>query len=98
MEEEILVEQLKQIDPQAIILFGSAVSGKRTIDSDYDFLVIKDTNKSFTDRIREVHSILKTNTPVDVIVVTPQEAKDLPKKSIFFSQIFQEGKLVYGRI
>jgi len=98
MEEKILVEQLKQINPQAIILFGSGASGKRTIDSDYDFLVIKDTNRSFTDRIREVHSILKTTIPVDVIVVTPKEAKDLPKKSVFFSQIFQNGKLVYGRI
>jgi len=94
----MLVEQLKQINPQAIILFGSAASDKKKIDRDYDFLVIKDTDKSFTDRIREVHSILKTNIPVDVVVVTPKEAKDLPKKSIFFSQIFQEGKLVYGRI
>lgn len=94
----MLVEQLKQINPQAIILFGSAVSGKRTIDSDYDFLVIKETNKSFTDRIREIHSILKTNIPIDVVVVTPQEAKELSRKSIFFSQIFQEGKIVYGRV
>lgn len=98
MEEDILVKQLKQINPQAIILFGSAVSGKRTIDSDYDFLVIKDTDKSFTDRIREIHSVLKTNIPVDVIVVTPKEAEDLSKKSVFFSHIIQEGKLVYGRI
>lgn len=98
MEEKMLVKQLLQINPQAIILFGSAIRGKRTIDSDYDFLVIKDTNKSFTDRIREVHSVLKTEIPVDVIVVTPKEAKDLPKKSVFFSQIFQEGKVVYGRI
>lgn len=98
MEEKTLVEQLKQINPQAIILFGSGAGGKRTIDSDYDFLVIKDTSKSFTDRIREAYSVLKTNIPVDVIVVTPKEAKDLPKKSVFFSQIFQKGKLVYGRI
>lgn len=98
MEEKMLVEQLKQINPKAIILFGSAPSGKRTIDSDYDFLVIKETNKPFTDRIREIHSILKTNIPIDVIVVTPKEAKDFTRKSIFFSQIFQEGKVVYGRI
>jgi predicted nucleotidyltransferase len=98
MEEDILVKQLKQINPQAIILFGSGAKGKRTIDSDYDFLVIKETNKQFADRIREAHSILKTNIPVDVIVVTPKEAEDLPKKSVFFSHIIQEGKLVYGRI
>ena len=98
MEEDILVEQLKQINPQAIILFGSAVSGRRSIDSDYDFLIKKDTNRSIADRIRDIHSVLKTTIPVDVIVVTPKEARDLPKKSVFFSQIFQEGRIVYGRI
>lgn len=98
MEEKVIVKQLKQLNPQAIILFGSAAAGKRTDDSDIDFVIIQDTNKSFTDRIREVHSNLKTNIPVDVIVLTPKEAQELPKKSSFFSQVFQEGKLLYGRI
>lgn len=97
-EEEKVFEQLKKLKPQAIILFGSYVWGRPHKDSDFDILMIKDTNKSFTDRVFEVHMKLKTTMPVDVIVVTSEEAKELPKKSDFFSQIFKKGKLIYGKL
>ncbi|OGK25513.1 hypothetical protein A3A46_02915 [Candidatus Roizmanbacteria bacterium RIFCSPLOWO2_01_FULL_37_13] len=82
--------------PQAIILFGSAAWGKPHKDSDLDVLMIKNTNKSFTDRVADVHLKLRTHFPVDVIVLTPKEAKKLPKENSFIKQIFEEGKLIYG--
>ena len=69
-----------------------------TEDSDLDILVIKKTKKSFTDRMRDMRSMIRTSTPLDIIVLTPQEAKSLPKKNSFFAQILEEGKLLYGRI
>ena len=95
---KFIVEQLKKDKPKAIILFGSAARGEAGEDSDLDILVIKETKKSFTERMREARSMIKTNTPMDIIVLTPQEAKDLPKKNSFFAQILKEGKLLYGRI
>ncbi|HLA04267.1 hypothetical protein A2W45_01230 [Candidatus Curtissbacteria bacterium RIFCSPHIGHO2_12_41_11] len=95
---DIIVERLKKTKPQAIILFGSAARGKMTEDSDLDILVIKKTKKSFTDRMRHMRSMIRTSTPLDIIVLTPQEAKSLPKKNSFFAQILEEGKLLYGRI
>ena len=95
---DIIVEQLKKKKPQAIILFGSAARGEMTEDSDLDILVIKKTKKSFTDRMRDMRSMIRTSTPLDIIVLTPQEAKSLPKKNSFFAQILEEGKLLYGRI
>src|SRR3989344_3023265 len=95
---DIIIEQLKKTKPQAIILFGSAARGEMTEDSDLDILVIKKTKKSFTDRMRDMRSMIRTSTPLDIIVLTPQEAKSLPKKNSFFAQIFEEGKLLYGRI
>ncbi len=95
---KFVVEQLKKDKPKAIILFGSAARGEAGEDSDLDILVIKETKKSFTERMREARSMIKTNTPMDIIVLTPQEAKDLPKKNSFFAQILKEGKLLYGRI
>jgi len=95
---DIIVERLKKTKPQAIILFGSAARGEMTEDSDLDILVIKKTKKSFTDRMRDMRSMIRTSTPLDIIVLTPQEAKSLPKKNSFFAQILEEGKLLYGRI
>lgn len=97
-EQNKVFEQLKKLKPQAIILFGSYAWGKPHKDSDFDVLMIQDTKKSFTDRVFEVHMKLKTSMPVDVIVVTPKEAKELPNKSDFFSQIFKKGKLIYGKL
>ena len=95
---DFIVEQLKKTNPQAIILFGSAARGETTPDSDLDILMIKKTKKPFDDRMREARAMVRTDTPLDIIVITPEEAKSLPKKSSFFAQIFKEGKLLYGRI
>lgn len=93
-----ILEQLRKFKPQAIILFGSAARGEMTEDSDLDFLVVIDTDKPFTDRMRDLRASIRTRTPLDLIVLTPEEARDFPKKSSFFFQIIKEGKLLYGRI
>lgn len=95
---DLVFEQLKKTNPKAIILFGSAARGEVGEDSDLDILVIQETNKPFTDRIREARANVRTNIPLDIIVITPKEAKELPKKNSFFSQILKEGKLIHGRI
>lgn len=95
---ESVIEQLKKMQPQAIILFGSYAWGKPHEDSDLDVLLVKDTDRQFTDRIRDVHMKLKTPLPVDVVVLTPEEAKNAPHNSDFFKQVIMEGKLIYGKI
>jgi|SRR3990167_4772020 len=95
---KFVVEQLKKDKPKAIILFGSAARGEAGEDSDLDILVIKDTNKDYFDRVREARAAVKSNVPLDIIVLTPKEASELPKKNSFFAQILREGKVLYGRI
>ena len=97
-ETDYVVEQLKKMKPQAVILFGSASRGEVGKDSDLDFLVIKETDSPFDERMREARTSVKTNMPLDIIVITPKEAKELPKKYSFFRQILKEGKLLYGRV
>lgn len=95
---QFIVDQLKKDKPKAIILFGSAARGEMGKDSDLDILVVKKTNKEYHDRVREVRFSLSTKIPIDVIVLTPKEARELPKKNSFFAQIIKEGKLLYGRL
>ena len=95
---EYIFNQLKARKPQAIILFGSAAKGEMGQDSDLDILVIQETKKDYFERVREVRAGVRTDIPLDIIVLTPKEARELPKKNSFFAQIIREGKLLYGRI
>lgn len=98
MDIQSVIDQLKALHPQAIILFGSAARGATHANSDVDVLLIKDTNLPFTERIREVHRSLTGETPVDVIVLRPDEIQKLRQTSSFFATVFDEGKLLYGKL
>lgn len=97
-DTKFIVDQLKKDKPKAIILFGSAARGEASDDSDLDILIIKETNKNFTDRIRETRAQIRTNQALDIIVLTPEEARKLSQNNTFLRQILKDGKLLYGRI
>jgi predicted nucleotidyltransferase len=61
-----------------IYLFGSRAMGTATDDSDYDlFLIVKNSNKSPTERMREARRLLwGRKVPVDVFVYTEAEFND----------------------
>lgn len=98
MKPEDVFAKLKEKKPRAIVLFGSAARGELHEDSDLDILIVQDTDLAFSDRIRRLRSEIRTRIPLDIIVLTPQEAEDLPKRSSFFAQIINEGKIIYGGI
>jgi len=97
-EYQDVIKQLIAQEPTAIIAFGSRVWGKTHKDSDLDVLVIKNTAKSHSDRIKEIHSQISSRLPLDVIVLTPEEAKKFSHKYSFYRDIFQKGEIIYGRI
>ena len=77
-----IINQLKSYKPDRIILFGSYASGNPTRESDADLVVIKKTNQSFLERQKQVHLLLRTTTPVDIFIFTPDEFEKA-KKIIF---------------
>ncbi|MCX8008683.1 MAG: nucleotidyltransferase domain-containing protein [Patescibacteria group bacterium] len=93
-----LLEQLKRLNPEAIVLFGSRARNQETPESDVDILLIQKTEKPFFERIRDVYLSLSTTIPTDIIVLTPEEAQTLPKHNSFFAEILKNGNVVYGRI
>ena len=99
--EKIEVEVQKianHFGPDKIILFGSFAWGTPHEDSDLDVVIIQDSEKPRIQRMREIRSQIKTNKPVDVIPLTQKEAALFRSKYSFYKQIFEEGKLVYGRV
>jgi len=93
---KIVSTLIKKYDPLKIILFGSLAKGDIHEYSDIDLVVIKNTTKNFYDRLEETVDILKENVDIDIIVYTPEEAKELEENDMFFKEeIVKRGKVLY---
>ncbi len=85
--------------PERIILFGSHARGTAAPDSDLDLLIVKSSNHSEAERIRQVSRLLRPRPlPLDILVKTPGEMEErLAVKDSFFQEILREGKVLYDR-
>lgn len=93
--ERILITEYT---PEKIILFGSFTSGKTKPWSDVDMVIIKNTDKSFLDRTKEVLSLLKPRVGLDVIIYTPHEFERLSSTNLFIKEeISGKGVVIYER-
>ena len=88
---------IKTIDPEKIILFGSFASENISIRSDIDLLIIKDTDKSFKERMYEIYQKIDYKLPTDMLVYTSEEIKRLKDKNMFLKHILNTGKVVYEK-
>ena len=101
-EREALIARVRDIlvrvlDPEKIILFGSAARGETGPDSDLDLLVVKSGvahRRRLAQRI--YRCLVGLEAPVDVLVVTPEDVeafKDEPGTII--GPALREGRVVY---
>ncbi|MCI0184650.1 hypothetical protein MM817_02947 [Acidibacillus sp. S0AB] len=93
---EKVVRQLVETLPiERIILFGSRARGDAGIDSDYDFLVIMDSDIKPSRRgLMARQKGLVPGVPMDFMVRTPEEwDRGFPLKK----EITAEGKIVFER-
>lgn len=93
---EEIIKQLEPYKPEKIILFGSYAHGEPHGDSDVDLLVIKRTKEPFIERQVKVQSLLRSTTPVDAFVFTPEEFEQAKSKSILIQEAMEKGKVIYG--
>lgn len=92
-----ITKNLKNYNPEKIILFGSYAWGKPTKDSDIDLLIIKKTKKGQYKRIPEARSYLyNVDNAFDILVMTPSEVnKRLEMGDFFIEDIINRGKILY---
>lgn len=91
-----IIDQLQPYKPERIILFGSYASGQPTRNSDVDLVVIKKTTQSFLERQKHARSLIRTTTPVDIFIFTPDEYERAKKNNLFIKEVVQTGKVIYG--
>jgi predicted nucleotidyltransferase len=94
---ERVVECIKKYEPEKIIVFGSYVRGDVDEESDLDFVVIKETDKRFLERLIEVAKLIDIDLgQVDVFVYTPEEFKRMIEGgNPFIENVLKEGRVVY---
>lgn len=91
-----VVEDLKRYAPLQVILFGSAARGDVDEQSDLDFVVIKQTDRPFLQRLREAALLVKAPGSVDILVYTPEEWRRMREmESPFAERVLAEGRVVY---
>jgi len=89
---------IRQYKPIKIILFGSLAEGSINDLSDIDLVVIKDTDKSFYERLKQVVEIAEPNIAVDIIVYTPQEEEELKNDLFYREEILKKGRVIYDTL
>lgn len=95
--DSITKQLIQKYKPVKIILFGSAVTGSMTPDSDLDFFIVKNDKKPKHDRMVEVYKLVDKDIAADFLVYTPEElATRFKMGDPFVKSILSEGKVLYG--
>ena len=94
-----LMKSLLHYEPQRVYLFGSWARGEEDELSDLDVVVIKKTDSSFFDRLRDIASLLPLDLGgVDVLVYTPDEFAMMQRQGNAFAEMIdEEALLIYDR-
>ena len=92
-----IVERLKSLQPERIILFGSYANGTQDKNSDLDLLVVKNTDLPKRKRSPKLYRLLRDYIfSKDILVYTQNEIdewKNFPQA--FISTIIRQGKVLY---
>ncbi len=96
---DIVRRIVQTTQPEKIILFGSRARGHARSDSDFDLLVIKDSDEPGYRRDAPLYLVLAgMNAPVDLMVYTPEEVREWSAvPQAFVTTAIREGKVLYER-
>jgi predicted nucleotidyltransferase len=93
-----IAQDLRKINPDKIILFGSLVHNTFVENkSDIDLLIIKDTNDRLADRYSQARLSLTLDLPFDIFVLSQKELDEKLKSSFFFREILERGEIIYDK-
>jgi predicted nucleotidyltransferase len=97
--QDIVQRIVETAQPDKVILFGSRARGNARPDSDFDLLVIKDSEEPGYRRDAALYLALAgLNAPVDVMVYTPEEVREWSAvPQAFITTAVREGKVLYER-
>jgi len=99
MVVRVVRRYIRAFAPERIILFGSYAKATNQPTSDVDLLVIADVEGDPAHQVRRARQLAADCfPPVDVVLVTPEEAASAAAvESPFLLSILESGMVVYRR-
>lgn len=96
--DDVIARIVKVAQPDRIILFGSAVRGTASADSDLDFLVIKRGVPNRRHLAQAIYrALVGIPVPVDIVVVTPEDVETFKDGvATIIGPALREGREVYA--
>jgi predicted nucleotidyltransferase len=86
----------RSFQPEKIILFGSYAYGQPTPDSDYDLLVVMDTEDDPLWVAARIAAAVSHPVPLDIVVKQPSAlARSLTDGDLFETEVMTKGILLY---
>lgn len=95
--ERIKKQIIEKIDPEKILLFGSLAKEKVSLTSDIDIIIIKETERTFKERMNMVYMLIDYRFQTDMFYYTPEEIERLKDKNYFIKHALREGIVVYEK-
>lgn len=95
---KIVTSIVDAVQPLRIILFGSAIRGEMTPDSDYDVLVVMPDGVHRRKTAQFLYRHMgKSGIPVDILVATRGDLeKHKDNIGLIYRTVLREGREVYG--
>jgi HEPN domain-containing protein/predicted nucleotidyltransferase len=97
--EDVVQRIVESYEPDRVLLFGSRARDDADEGSDYDLLIVKDTDRRPIDRRVDVERLLgDRRIPLDILVYTPREIWDLyAMGSPLIAAILESGRVLFMR-
>ena len=94
--DDIIGRIVEAVQPERIILFGSAARGDMSRNSDVDLLVVKEGENAWTVMGRIYENLYGVDAAVDAVVVSPEELERYKDShALVIKPALQEGRVVY---
>ena len=91
---------VRTVSPEKVILFGSRARGDNTADSDYDILILSDSNENERKITTKVYKQLyeeHLNKEIDLIAASTEKMnRNLDTNGFIYKNINDEGVVLYG--
>ena len=94
--EDIIRRVVEVVDPERVILFGSAVRGEMNHHSDVDLLVVKDAPDLRQLTAKVYRRLYGVGVAVDIVIVTPQDVERYKDShALIIKPALRDGTVMY---